>query len=153
MGQYYFPCVIETRSGIAVVLAWLSAHRYGNGLKQMEHSYLGNNFVSAFEWLISPAGPHHKAQVVWAGDYGGVEKGYSQNLYGLCTDENHATPQRGNNYPFIVNHTKRCFIDKQEVKGEIHPLPLLTMETEGGGGGDYRGINQHFLGIWARNLT
>jgi hypothetical protein len=57
------------KNGVVVVVAWLYSFKYGNGLKQMEHSYLGNNFVSAFEWLISPEGPHHKSQVVWTGDY------------------------------------------------------------------------------------
>lgn len=36
---------------------------------------------------------------------------------------------------FIVNHSKKCFINKDHVNGEIHPLPLLTHETVGGGGG------------------
>lgn len=154
MGQYYKPCIITIRDGIAVVLAWLYSHRFGNGLKQMEHSYLGNNFVEAFEWLISPQGPHHKSQVVWAGDYGGIENGYNTNLYGLCNDANHADVSSASYeyYPFIVNHSKQCFIDKGNVNGEIHPLPLLTTETVGGGGGDYRGRNEHFLGIWARDV-
>ena len=153
MGQYYKPCIIALENSLIVVLAWLSAHRFGEGVKQMEHSYLGNNFVSAFEWLISPEGPHHKAQVAWAGDYGGDEPGYDTNLYGLCTDENHADPKGyAARYPLIVNHTKGCYIDNREVDGEIHPLPLLTMETEGGGGGDYKGINEQFLGIWAQDV-
>lgn len=85
MGQYYRPCIITTKGGIAIAKAWLNAHSFGNGLKQMEHSYPGNNFVEAFEWLISPKGPHHKSQVVWAGDYGGTEEGYTSNLYKVCT--------------------------------------------------------------------
>ena len=153
MGQYYKPCIIISKSGLTRVVTWLSSHKYGSGLKQMEHSYLDDRFVAAFEWLISPEGPHHKSQVVWAGDYGNVEEGYEENLYRLCTNELHATPEgTGFSYPFIVNHTKKEFLNKNEVVGEIHPLPLLTMETAGGGGGDYRGINEHFLGIWARDV-
>ena len=115
--------------------------------------YIDDNFVGAFEWLISPEGPHHKGQVVWAGDYGAVEDGYEDtNLYHLCDEVNALAPQKsGAAYPLIVNHTKRVYLDKREVDGEIHPLPLLAMETAGGGGGDYRGINEHFLGIWARD--
>lgn len=153
MGQYYKPCIIKVKNGIAVVVKWLSAYQYGSGVKQMEHAYLDDKFVAAFEWLISPESPDHKSQVVWAGDYGGIEPGYDENLYSLCDDENHATPAgSGFLYPIIANHCKRCFVDKREVEGEIHPLPLLTMETEGGGGGDYRGINEHLLGIWARDV-
>jgi hypothetical protein len=152
MGQYYHPCIIVMEGGVAVVKAWLSPRKYGSGMKQMEHSYLDDNFVGAFEWLISPQGPHHKGQVVWAGDYGAEEHGHSENLYGLCNDETCAsTPKLAEGYPLIVNHSKRCYVDKSEIEGEIHPLPLLTMETAGGGGGDYRGINEQFLGIWARD--
>lgn len=153
MGQYYKPCIVITEDGLARMVAWLYAHVYGSGVKQMEHSYLDDRFVAAFEWLLSPEGPHHKSQVAWAGDYGAVEEGYDVSLYGLCTDDNHATPSgSGFEYPFIVNHTKEQFLNKNEVVGEIHPLPLLTMETAGGGGGDYRGINECFLGLWARDV-
>ncbi len=154
MGQYFHPCILTVKDGIAVIVAWLSAHRFGNGLKQMEHAYLDNNFVGAFEWLISPEGPHHKAPVVWAGDYGSIENGYKDTtLYALCSEETHANPQGdGAAFPLVVNHTKRVFVDKRNVKGNIHPLPLLTMETAGGGGGDYRGLNEQFLGIWARDV-
>jgi hypothetical protein len=70
----------------------------------------------------------------------------------LCTDETRAcTPEFVENYPLIVNHSKNCYIDKRKVSGDIHPLPLLTMETVVYGSGDYRGINQDFRGMWARD--
>lgn len=153
MGQYYNPCIIVVdKNGKASVVACASSFAYDNGCKQMEHSYIGNNFVEAFEWLISPEGPHHQGQVVWAGDYGATENGYETNLYGLCEEVKALAPKKsGASYPLILNHTKKCYLDKREVDGEIHPLPLLAMETDGGGGGNYRGINEHFLGIWARD--
>lgn len=71
MGQYYHPLIIVVAKNCkASVVAWVSARAYGSGVKQMEHAYLDDKFVGAFEWLISPEGPHHKGQVVWAGDYG-----------------------------------------------------------------------------------
>jgi hypothetical protein len=34
---------------------------------------------------------------------------------------------------------------------QIHPLPLLTCEGNGRGGGDYGGNDQNLVGLWARN--
>jgi hypothetical protein len=156
MGQYYKPVIITFKDGKLVVLAWMEAWDYGEGHKQMEHSYLESKFVQIFEWLISPEGPHHKAQVVWAGDYGAKEPGYEDNLYNLCNKDNQITPPVINgaiadNYPLVVNHTKRCYFDKRKVQSEIHPMPILTNETDSGGGGDYRGTNEHLMGNWARD--
>ena len=65
-------------------------------------------------------------------------------------------------YPYIVNHTRKEFVDKRknaeyERKMDcgrmmIHPLPLLLSETAGGGGGDYRGTVEEEVGIWARDV-
>ena len=66
MGQYYYPIVLSADGKIVV---WMLAHRYGNGLKLTEHSFIGNNFVSTFEFGLSPEGIYHKSRVVWAGDY------------------------------------------------------------------------------------
>ena len=121
----------------------------------MEHSYIGNKMMQALELLISPEGPHHKAQVVWAGDYGGEEPGYDSNLYHLCEEKQCVKSifQSQHVYPMLVNHSKCCYIDMSKLKqGDIHPFPLLTMETDSNGGGDYDGINEEFLGIWARDI-
>ena len=34
----------------------------------------------------------------------------------------------------------------------IHPLPLLTWQTTGGGGGDFRGYCKPGLGAWADDI-
>jgi hypothetical protein len=52
-------------------------------------------------------------------------------------------------YKYIVNHTKKQYISKENR--EIHPLPLLTAEGNGMGGGDYRGSNEMEVGSWARD--
>lgn len=43
MGQYYMPTLISQDGTIHS----LYSHFYGNGLKLMEHSYIGNDFVNA----------------------------------------------------------------------------------------------------------
>lgn len=61
MGQYYHPTIINSRGRVH----WLYSHEYGNGLKLMEHSYLGNSFCNAVlsQILRKPM------QIAWMGDY------------------------------------------------------------------------------------
>lgn len=171
MGQYYKP-IILTRTG-KNVKAWMYSHDYKNGLKLMEHSWIGNEFVSTFESLIMPGGLGYKKPIVWAGDYADPEpetvktpedKGI--NLWDKAKDSKKIRPQEGQppaTFRFIVNHTKKEYVDKSKVKGQkmkwdstdhtwtIHPLPLLTCEGNGRGGGDYHGDCQ-LVGAWARNV-
>ena len=149
----------------------------------MEHSYVGNVFVKAFESLIKDK----PASVVWAGDYAEPEKEGSpyfipslnevkklensnaedHNLYDLCgAKENYKEFKYAGlsfkkmkpkvpefNCQYIVNNTKQQFVDitkspKDSDGYQIHPLPLLTCEGNGQGGGDYYRRNKH-IGIWA----
>ncbi len=133
------------------------SHEYDNGLKLMEHSYIGNHFVSSFETLIK----NNPQRVVWAGDYADECKGRKTNLYRRCKDLNKANPTEKvgvTETRYIVNHSKKEFVDKFNVpeiatwKGtKIHPLPLLTCEGNGRGGGDFRGENE-YIGTWARDI-
>ena len=65
---------------------------------------------------------------------------------------------------YLVNHDRKEFVDKRKTpKGSdawdgwrIHPLPLLTCEGNGNGGGDFfkrDGVqcNEELIGLWARN--
>jgi hypothetical protein len=57
---------------------------------------------------------------------------------------------------YIVNHDKKQFVDKTKVPADgdgwkIHPLPLLTCEGNGRGGGDFRGESD-LVGSWARDI-
>jgi len=155
MGQYYYPIVLSADGKIVV---WMCAHNYGNGLKLLEHSYLGNNFVSTFEFGLSPEGPHHKSRMVWAGDYADNEPDQEKNLYRMCDEYTMIMPQEKDTttYRYIVNHSKRQFVDKTACKSgeegmKYHPLPLLTCEGNGRGGGDYRG-DSPLIGAWARDV-
>lgn len=156
MGQYYHPVILDADK--KTVLSWMYSHDFGSGLKLMEHSYLGNDFVGAFESLLV-GNPQH---VVWAGDYADACPKLKTKVYDRCTDKtkislNKISPQTVD-AKFIVNHTKKQFIDKSKVPSynggwQIHPLPLMTCEGNGSGGGDfYEKDLKGLIGSWARDL-
>lgn len=65
---------------------------------------------------------------------------------------------------YLLNHDTMEYVDKHRVPGivetnhrgvpvtwKLHPLPLLTAEGNGRGGGDFGGDDPHgFVGRWAR---
>ena len=149
MGQYYKPMSIDKMEHVY-------SHDYGNGLKLMEHSYIGNNFVNTVESLLAPGGEWYKNRLVWAGDYADEEEN-GDNLWTQVGDdpiepEDMDQVESGR---YIVNHTVREFVDKDIVPKDsqgwkVHPLPLLTCEGNGRGGGDYN-RNNRYIGDWARD--
>ena len=177
MGQYYKPIILAEKEGEhEKILAWVYSHEVkhtftrsdgkritiGNGIKLMEHSWRKNKFVQAFETLIAD----NPQRVVWAGDYADNEPNRKQvyegeehevNLYYLCEDDTKVLPKaRRKEYRYIINHTKNTFVDKRkgmkDADGwQIHPLPLLTCEGNGRGGGDFIGTSS-LIGIWARDV-
>lgn len=143
-----------------------------NGAKLMEHSYIGNSFVEAVEFLLIDDGEGNRGRwsgnkIVWAGDYANGESGlFDDNFYNMVKEKDklkmliEAIPP---NYHYLVNWDKKKFVDKTKcniVNGfwntadmKIHPLPLLTADGNGRGGGDYHG-NEHsmdYVGTWARD--
>lgn len=65
-------------------------------------------------------------------------------------------------HPFLVNWDKRQYVDKRKVPSvkpqwseweqTIHPLPLLTADGNGRGGGDFDGDDPAgIVGSWARD--
>ena len=169
MGQYFKPCLLADNK--TTVKAWVYSHditytfkrsdgkkvEVGNGLKLMEHSYIGNEFVSAFESLIK----NNPQRVIWGGDYADKCRCLKTNTYDRCTDKNKVLPtERPNTREtrYVVNHSKKEFVDKYKVqeieewKGtKIHPLPLLTCNGNGRGGGDFTTDNK-YIGTWARDI-
>lgn len=166
MGQYYKPVILKDNK--KTVEAWVYSHdvketykrsdgvsyECGSGLKLMEHSYLPNKFVNTFETLIL----NNPKRVAWAGDYADNCKGRKSNLYDRCLDKNNVLPKQQVKKPesrYIVNHSKKTFVDKYKVPKkdgwQVHPLPLLTCEGNGRGGGDYREENK-IIGTWARDV-
>ena len=61
MGQYYTPTFMDEQGEICT----LYAHDFDNGLKLMEHSYIGNDFVNAALVLLQDK----PSSVAWIGDY------------------------------------------------------------------------------------
>jgi hypothetical protein len=179
MGQYYKPIVLNDviQGEPEKVKAWVYSHEIkttytrddgskftmGSGLKLMEHSWMKNPFVKAFETLIVD----NPQRVVWAGDYADEETDQTcvtdrgtienVNLYSLCDDSTKVKPNRGRKlHRYVINHTRKEFVDKSSCPEDsdgwqIHPLPLLTCEGNGRGGGDFRGSND-YVGLWARDV-
>jgi len=153
MGQYYYPIILAENGKIIICM---SPYDYNNGSKLTEHSYLNNSFVHTFEFGLSPEGIYHKSRVVWAGDYADPEED-GVALYNRCDEYNTIRPDpKVNKYRFLVNHTKKQFVDKEKIpKSEhgytFHPLPLLTAEGNGRGGGDYT-PHHPLIGSWARDV-
>ena len=160
MGQGYKPIILASQkhAGKELIRTWLNSHEYGNGYKLTEHSYIGNDFVEAVEYLMSPLGMFYKSRLVWSGDYADNEEGLNENLYMMTENDTNkykmSCPHRVNmsSYRYVINHTQKQYVDKNnKTNSSIHPLPLLTADGNGRGGGDYRGKNLHLVGTWARN--
>ena len=120
----------------------------------MEHSYLDDSVVNSFEYCLNPNSKYSKSRVVWAGDYADNESNSSENLYRMCVDRNDLeatlSVETTQAYPFLVNHDTKQYVDKRKLPSTIHPLPLLTCEGNGRGGGDLDSESS-LIGSWARN--
>jgi hypothetical protein len=125
----------------------------------MEHSWITNDFVGLVERLIAKGGDWYKTRIVWAGDYAEGEKNDKKpNLYHAIKNKINPTfePLKGRKLRFLKNLDTKEFVDLNNVPGNdgwfIHPLPLLTCEGNGQGGGDFFGKDPNGLvGKWARN--
>jgi len=160
MGQYYKPISIDKKQ-------FVYSHEYDNGLKLMEHSWIGNNFVGVVEDLIAEGGAWYGDRIVWAGDYADEEKNRKNNLYTIVgkSDRNKIKPTpTGTKYRYVINLDTKEFVDTKKIPlsdvyededGKewpytIHPLPLLTCEGNGRGGGDFHKEDE-LVGKWARH--
>ena len=118
------------------------------------------------EALLIEGGQWYKTPIVWSGDYSDPVRG-DLNYYNMCdsTDEGEhvarelipkpLTQKQAKEFRFIVNHTKKEFVDKTKVPSvdgwQVHPLSLLTAQGNGRGGGDFRGKNK-YVGTWATDI-
>jgi hypothetical protein len=150
MGQYYLTVILGEKSDKEHIRTYLEPGVYNNGVKLIEHSYIGNNFMKIVENLIGPNGMFYKSRIVWAGDYADAEPNSEKNLHSMCEGKStFVFSETGVSYPYIVNHTKKVYIEK---KGNFHPLSILTAEGNGRGGGDYDGPKMDMVGTWARDV-
>lgn len=150
MGQYYLAVILAEKSDKEYIRTYLDPSMYNNGMKLTEHSYIGNNFVNIIENLIGPSGMFYKSRIVWAGDYADAEPNSEKNLNSMCEAKDPFI-YKGTlvSYTYIVNHTKKVYVKKNTG---FHPLPFLTAEGNGRGGGDYHGSNMGMVGTWARDV-
>jgi hypothetical protein len=159
MGQYYRAILLNEKTGEKeIIRMWFDPPHYDSGAKLMEHSYLDNTFVLAVESIIGVDSKFSPCRVVWAGDYADPEQNdtsnANNNLYHLAEEYCFATkvPYLSDTpYRYLINHTKKQFVNKDKYFHNIHPLPLLTCEGNGQGGGDYRGDYEQLCGTWARD--
>jgi hypothetical protein len=163
MGQYFKAINIDKDE-------WVYSHTYGSGLKLMEHSYIDNHFVESVCSLLQTGNSWAGDKIVWAGDYADLEskekwtdinENYpNKDLYSIIgIDKNKVTPNfkdRDIKFKYLINHDTTEYVDLESIKDndgwKIHPLPLLTCEGNGRGGGDYYGMDyKEMVGNWARN--
>lgn len=131
MGQYYIPLLVDRAGDITT----LFSHKFDNGLKLMEHSWIGNNFVNAAYVLIHD-NPH---QVAWIGGYsddvaedfaiqaGGLERfNWFYKIAWKKDEDIRLGPEFFNNTDldsfmtqettgtYLINHTKKLFLSIEE---------------------------------------
>jgi len=156
MGQYYKAILLAEKDTCEFIRAFILS--YLSGQKLMEHSYIDNPYVKSVESLLTPEGMFYKTRLVWAGDYADIEAIQEVTLHELADADENAQKELltrtlvSAEYRYILNHTKQLYVDKNKCKNMIHPLPLLTAEGNGRGGGDYKGANLELVGSWARDV-
>lgn len=157
MGQYYN--IILQEKGKRKIKAY---DRTIDGnytmAKLMEHSWYNNDMTNAICELLYN-NPH---KIAWVGDYADSFKHYDAAWERDDYIELKSSHFKLNDF-YLVNHTKKIILDCWEYvvnsikrTGDswvIHPLPLLTCVGNGGGGGDYRGINEEDVGSWCWDLV
>ena len=167
MGQYFKGVILNSHKknypNKEKVAAWISPYDFGNGAKLMEHSYINNNYVGAFETLINKEnGIYAGLPIIWAGDYADDEpytlNGNKVTIYSLTDYAEKITDLTPKHYRYVINEDKKQFIDTNKIKADnygykIHPLPLLCADGNGRGGGDYHGRNMKHVGSWKRNVV
>lgn len=159
MGQYY-RCLTQDKEGKMTIYSlqikdWNKPEedykRY-NGVKLMEHSWVGNSFMNSLSALIYK----NPLQIAWVGDYAsdfawGSGREFKPNPEWLWhtaweTEKEEDIEKKGFDYKdkFLVNHTLQDYLDlnkymrRADKDGwKVHPLSLLTACGNGLGGGDY----------------
>ena len=162
MGQYWQGGLLNVSAKVqktkksvkitdAVVEFSACARDVNHGLKLMEHSWLKSTYLNLFVKRLR----EKPARVVWAGDYGDEFTINGEQAYNYLgdneskvTDEKVDTPEPR----YLINYDKKEFVDTTKGRADdygwvIHPLPLLTANSNGRGGGDYY-YESDYIGAW-----
>ena len=159
MGQYYAPLILDKDDRNKVVRWWYShdfkynngKYTYSVGLKLMEHSFIGNKLVANVEHFLL----NNPQPLVWEGDYA------DNTLFGemeIPSSEPDEFKISEIHNTYVVNHEKMEYYKRPAPSKEklvVNPLPLLTNEGNGRGGGDYHILcdeDEMLIGSWARNI-
>lgn len=181
MGQYYCATTIDKNGELTVYSLQPTVFRenrnydYYNGIKLMEHSWVGNSFTSFFSKLIYK----NPLSVGWVGDYAHSDFAKEQSLernpdfripseqyldfYKAVWGEesehvDFSYGKRRFNYrnKYLVNHTKKCYFSLSPFAYKkdawiVYPISLLTCVGCFQGGGDYHSNDpdSELVGIWA----
>lgn len=142
----------------------ITSWTYDNGAKLMEFSYIGNDFVNAFEQAINKeSGEYAGKPVVCAGDYADEEEkqitkteaktmgfdkehmelvvGEYPSIYALANvweNKNGRYAETGKHYRYIINEDKKLFIDTNRLVPDQDGFiihPLPLLICEGNGEG------------------
>ena len=165
MGQYFRAVILTDDKN--EIKAYAEPHdfkREFNGgtftcfSKLTEHSYIGNVFVANIEKKFV----NNPQRLVWAGDYAD-ELECGKNLYDLCELEAHKKIRQNKRADLemlegmrVINHDKKQYFIMPTRKSDecvFDPLPILTCEGSGSGGGDYYGDwNKELVGTWCGDM-
>ena len=155
MGQYYKPTILKEdyKNEKQPIECYAYTWDFDNGLKLMEHSYVGNYVTRQMEKEL--ATEHYGKRLVWAGDYADENESWKDNdgnplnVYSLSDfieEQGESIKIEPDDYDDLKSYRYAVNLDKKEYvkiprrkKGEwvIHPLPLLCADGNGRGGGDF----------------
>lgn len=166
MGQYY-QVALKQNDKISYYNLQVAGEAH-NGWKLMEHSWWLNPFCLA----LSEKMYKKPSRVVWYGDYCEPEDfdefpdEYKKELISALEELIKKNAGKGIkktdfslNGKFLVNYDEKCYVDLSEYYRTnekdgwcVFPISLLTAVGNGRGGGDYRGVNEDYCGMWTWNL-
>ena len=165
MGQYFMAVILTDDK--KEIKAYAEPHDFKyefNGKtfscysKLTEHSYVGNDFVANVEKKLV----NKPQRLVWAGDYADKQE-CGKNLYDLCELEGHKKIRQNKKADLemlegmrVINHDKKQYFIMSTRKSDecvFDPLPILTCDNNGNGGGDYYGDwNKELVGTWSGDM-
>ena len=182
MGQYYHVITddkngnreyfnIQNRKWLESKLSGSPNYDYYNGLKLMEHSWIGNDFCEALAARLVD----NPKRVCWVGDYAEPEEcddlGFTYDEVWERSDDDYIYVDETDfkmmkDVKYLINNTKKIYVDLAEYfklsnKLEewnrkmkdwcIFPISLLTALGNDRGGGDFHEGNVGYedVGTWA----